>query len=410
MRVIHLSWEYPPRRVGGIAAALEGLCPALARTGIEVHVVTSRESGGEADENPAPNLFIHRVDVGTPANDFVHGIHLLNEQMEYRVEALLNEFKRRDARKKNKAPTLLHVHDWLALFSGRNLKYRHRIPMLATVHATEYGRNGGRIDPHGVSGYVNHCEGELQYEAWRVIVCSAYMRQEITDAFNTPWDKIDISYNGIESNKFDFEFSDEEKRSFRARFAADYEKIIYFIGRPVHEKGAHLLVQALPIVRNQGISAKLVIAGGGGRGHLEALAGNLGVWNHVYFAGRVSDEDRDRLYKVADCACYPSLYEPFGIVALEAMAAGVPVVTSDAGGLPEVVEHNVTGTQTYAGNVGSLAWGIQHALRDPEHARWMADNAKKRVEFVFNWDRIAAQTKDVYARVQAEYETSAFKP
>ncbi len=409
MRVIHLSWEYPPRRVGGIAAALEGLCPALARAGVEVHVVTSRASGGDADENPEKNLFIHRVDVTEDASDFIHGIHLLNEQLELRAEALLAEFNRRDARKKVKPTTLLHVHDWLALFSGKNLKYRHKIPMLATIHATEYGRNGGNIDPSGVSGYVHRCEAELQAEAWRVIVCSAFMRQEITDAFGTPWDKIDISYNGIDSHKFDFDFPEEEKIAFRAQFAAEWQKIIYFIGRPVHEKGAHLLVQALPIIRAQGIDAKLVIAGGGGRGHLEALAGNLGVWNHVYFAGRVSDEDRDRLYKVADAACYPSLYEPFGIVALEAMAAGVPVVVSDAGGLAEVVEHNVTGTQTFAGNVGSLAWGIQHALRDPEHARWMAENAKKRVEHVFNWDRIAGETKETYQRIESEWEQSDFR-
>ncbi len=410
MRVIHLSWEYPPRRVGGIAAALEGLCPALARAGVETHVVTSRASGGEADENPEPNLFIHRVDVDAVPNDFVHSIHQLNHQIELRAEALLNEFQKKDSRKKNKPVTLLHVHDWLALFAGRNLKYRHRIPMLATIHATEYGRNGGHIDHSTVSGYVDHCEGELQWEAWRVIVCSAYMRQEITNAFNTPWDKIDIAYNGIEADKFDFDFPEQERAEFRARFAADWQKIIYFIGRPVHEKGAHLLVQALPLVRAMGIEAKLVIAGGGGRGHLEALASALGVWEHMYFAGRVSDGDRDRLYKVADAACYPSLYEPFGIVALEAMAAGVPVVTSDAGGLAEVVEHNVTGTLTFAGNVESLAWGIQHALRDPEHSRWMADNARKRVEYVFNWDRIAQQTKDVYDRVEAEYLVSAFKP
>ena len=91
------------------------------------------------------------------------------------------------------------------------------------------------------------------------------------------------------------------------------------------------------------------------------------------------------------------------------MAAGVPVVVSDAGGLAEVVEHNISGTKVYAGDVGSLAWGIQHVLRDPAHARWMAENAHERVATIFSWDRIALQTKAIYQRVQSEYEVSSFK-
>jgi glycosyltransferase involved in cell wall biosynthesis len=127
---------------------------------------------------------------------------------------------------------------------------------------------------------------------------------------------------------------------------------------------------------------------------------------HVYFTGRVSDVDRDRLYKVADVAVYPSLYEPFGIVALEAMAAHTPVVVSNAGGFTEVVEHDVTGTVTYAGDAESLAWGIVRVLKNPDFARRMGDAAYERCRMVFNWDTIAAQTKAVYDRVQAEYSVS----
>ena len=92
--------------------------------------------------------------------------------------------------------------------------------------------------------------------------------------------------------------------------------------------------------------------------------------DQVYFTGRVSDADRDRLYRVADVACYPSLYEPFGIVALEAMAAHVPVVVSDAGGLPEVVQHDESGTVVYNGSPESLAWGIVRVLKDPGFAHY----------------------------------------
>lgn len=401
MRVIMLSWEYPPMRVGGIAAALEGLAPALARLGIDVHVVTCGASGGEADETPQPHLHIHRVNVHEHANDFFHWVHLLNAQMEARASALLESF-----RSDVDTPTLLHVHDWLGLFAGRILKYRYRLPMLSTIHATEFGRNNGIHTD--VQRYINQCEWELQFESWRVIVCSGFMQGEVEYALHTPGDKIDIIYNGVETGTFDFPFSDEERTRFRARFAAPNEKIIFFIGRMVREKGAQVLIDALPRVRYNYHDAKLVIAGGGERGHLENQAMYSGMARHVYFAGRVSDPDRDRLYKIADVAVYPSLYEPFGIVALEAMAAQVPVVVSNAGGLPEVVEHDVSGTVTYNGNPDSLAWGITRVLKDPDNAKQMTEAAYTRAQTVFDWDVIAGQTEAVYKRCWEEYKASAW--
>ncbi len=387
-------------RVGGIAAALEGLAPALARAGVETHVVTCGAAGGAADENPFPSLFIHRVDVEETANDFFHWVHLLNDQQEIRANALLAEWEAEGGGE----PVVLHVHDWLSLFAGRALKNRHCLPLLSTIHATEHGRNNGIHTD--VQKYINQCEWDLQFESWRVIVCSAFMRGEVEYALQTPWDKIDVIYNGVEADVFDFPFPDEERAAFRARFAAPNEKIIYFIGRMVREKGAQVLIDALARVRYQYHDAKLVIAGGGGRAHLEQQAQYGGIASHVYFAGRVSDADRDRLYRVADVAVYPSLYEPFGIVALEAMAARVPVVVSDAGGLPEVVQHDQSGTVTHSGDPDSLAWGIVRVLKDAGHARHLADAAYERATTIFNWNRIASDTKDVYARVWSEYAES----
>jgi glycosyltransferase involved in cell wall biosynthesis len=397
-----LSWEYPPMRVGGIAAALEGLAPALARLGVEVHVITSGAAGGEAQEQQAPNLFIHRVVVEQGSNDFVHWVHLLNGQMERRADALISAWRKEPKRKQQ--PILLHVHDWLGMFAGRSLKYRYRVPMLCTIHATEFGRNNGIHTD--MQRYINQCEWDLQWESWRIIVCSGFMKGEVEYALRTPWDKIDIIHNGVEMDTFDFPFEDAEKWAFRERFAAPNERIIFFIGRMVREKGAQILIESLSRVRFQYHDAKLVIAGGGDRGHLEQLARYHGMIQHVYFTGRVSDADRDRLYRVADVAVYPSLYEPFGIVALEAMAAHTPVIVSNAGGFTEVVEHDVTGTVTYAGDPESLAWGIVRVLKNPEFARRMADAAYERCRMVFNWDTLAAQTKAVYDRVQAEYSAS----
>jgi glycosyltransferase involved in cell wall biosynthesis len=139
------------------------------------------------------------------------------------------------------------------------------------------------------------------------------------------------------------------------------------------------------------------------------LAAYIGMERHVYFAGFVPDDDLLKIYSVIDIACFPSLYEPFGIVALEAMAARVPVVVSDAGGLPEVVENNVTGITTYAGNPNSLADGLLRLLHEPDTAARLAGAAYARVQTKFNWDTIAAQTIRVYDRVWAEYLDSDWR-
>ncbi|MBC8139818.1 MAG: glycosyltransferase family 4 protein [Armatimonadetes bacterium] len=389
-------------RVGGIAAALEGLAPALARTGLEVHVVTCGASGGEADEQEAENLFVHRVNVDTQTNDFLHWVHELNARMDARADALVQGWLAEPNAKDN--PIVLHAHDWLGLFAGKELKYRYHLPLLSTIHATEFGRNNGIHTD--MQRYINHCEWELQWESWRVIVCSGFMRGEVMHALHTPYDKIDIIYNGVSPANFEFPFSTEEQAEFKAKYAAPGEKLIYFIGRMVREKGAQVLVESMPKVRAQVPNAKLVIAGGGYRSHLEARARELGMTEQILFTGRVSDEVRDRLYRVADVAVYPSIYEPFGIVALEAMAAYVPVVVSEAGGLAEVVKHDVTGTTTLVDNPDSLAWGITRVLQNPAQARAMAANAFERVETVFNWDIIATQTADTYNRVWSEYTKS----
>jgi glycosyltransferase involved in cell wall biosynthesis len=280
--------------------------------------------------------------------------------------------------------------------------------MVATIHATENGRNNGIHTP--TQGYINHVEWELQLASWRLIVCTNFMRRECQRALGTPWDKMDVIYNGVDSKKFEITLSGHERAQFRSRFAAPNEKIIFFIGRMVREKGVQVLLDALPKVRWHYNDSKLVICGGGYREHLVQQAKTLGVDRSVYFAGFLPDEDLGKMYHVADVACFPSLYEPFGIVALEAMAARTPVVVSEAGGLPEVVEHGVTGTTTYTGNANSLADGILSVLHHPRRAHQMAETAFERVQNVFNWSHIAQQTMDVYSRVWEEYLTSEFNP
>ncbi len=400
MRVIMLAWEYPPRIVGGIARHVQELSEALAQLGDEVHVITAShpDAPAEAVEN---GVHLHRV--GTPfhpQDDFMSWIYALNLAMEARASALLEEANSR-------VPTLLHAHDWMTCPAGRTLKHRYRIPLIATIHATEHGRHGGIHSD--LSRVIHQIEWELTYEAWRVIVCSAFMQSEVHSVLNVPWDKLDVIPNGIHAEKFEFEFSEEERKAFRARYAQPDEPLIFFVGRMVREKGVQVLLQAFPIVKARFPKARLVIAGGGYRKHLEEFVRFLHLESSVRFLGFIPDEELLKLYRVVDVAVYPSLYEPFGIVALEAMAVGVPVVVSDAGGLKEVVRHEQTGILTWAGNAESLAWGILRVLEDPEGAQRRAQRAQKTVRREFNWRKIARQTQAVYKRVWSEYRQSGWE-
>ncbi len=417
MRILMLSWEYPPRIVGGIARHVEELAWELAALkDVEVHVVTCHHDGAPDDE-VVRGVHVHRV-MPYPAdggyNDFVHWVHQLNAAMRDRADILIKDWlaptsasskKLKDPKKlTQKSAVILHAHDWLAHFCAEELKHRYKLPLVATIHATEFGRNNGIHSE--ISRYIDHIERRLITEAWRVIVCSAFMRGEVEYALQTPGDKIDIIYNGVNWHKFDFDFPPAEAAAFRQQFASPHEKIIMFVGRGVREKGCQVLIDAFPRVRLVYPNCKLVIAGGGYRQHLMDQARALGVWEQVFFTGFMPDESLLRLYRVADVACFPSLYEPFGIVALEAMAAHCPVVVSDAGGLKEVVEHGVTGLQTWLNNPDSLSWGLLHMILNPQQAHEMAGNAFNRVESTFNWALIAAQTAEVYNRVWQEYRHS----
>ena len=390
MRVVMLSWEFPPKRVGGIAAALEGLAPAVASQDCIVDVITAGDAGGAPCEAVSSNLTIHRVLVYVETHDFFDWIHRLNDSMYAPAAEVI-----KNARAAGE-DVILHVHDWLTMFVGLRLKDDFGLRLVTTIHATEYGRN------HGIHTDTQHqihsWECELIQRSDSVIVCSEAMRHEIVQHLGAHWHRISVIPNGVDGTKLDAHFSPNERDAFRLRFAGPNEKIVFFIGRMVGEKGAHLLVEAVGKL-HPSLPIKLVISGGGARTHLEQRAQALGIWDSVYFTGRISDEDRDGLYAVADVAVYPSLYEPFGIVALEAMAAGVPVVVSEAGGLREVVEHDVTGTTTYAGDVNSLAWGIDRVLRDDVRAAKLAERAKEVVRTKFSWNPISRATVEVYQNV-----------
>jgi glycosyltransferase involved in cell wall biosynthesis len=390
MRILVLTWEYPPRIVGGIARHVAELYPELVKLGHDVHLITV-EFGQAPGYEEVEGVRIHRVPVAL-ASDFFHWVVNMNDSIGYYGGKLIAEEGPFD---------IIHAHDWLVGDAAIALKHLFKIPLIATFHATEYGRYNGIYTNE--QRYVASKEGHLAYNAWRIIVCSGYMRQELQRALGTPWDKVDVVYNGIRAEKkhrdphFDYQ-------AFRLRYAENGEKIVYYVGRIAYEKGVAVLLNAAPkVIWEMHGSVKFVIVGGGNTNKLKEQAWNLGIWSKCYFTGFMSDEDLNKFQSVADCAVFPSLYEPFGIVALESFAARVPVVVSDTGGLPEVVRHTKTGIVTYSNNADSLAWGILEVLKNPGYAQWLVDNAYEDLEARFSWPKLAYQTEAVYGLVLHQY-------
>ena len=270
--------------------------------------------------------------------------------------------------------------------------------MVATIHATEAGRNSGIRDSQ--QKYINDTEWMLTYEASEVIVNSNYMKNELQRLFGLPYEKINVVPNGV---KLDLYAGIERDYEFRRRYAMDNEKIILFVGRLVYEKGVQNLIAAMPKILANYHDAKLVIAGKGPM--LDELRGEvdyLGLGNKVYFTGYLNSKQCRQMYKCADIAVFPSTYEPFGIVALEAMLSGNPIVVSDIGGLNEIVDHCVNGMKSYAGNANSIADSILTLLFNQELAKSCVEKAQEKVRTQYNWTKIADDTHFIYEKAIAE--------
>lgn len=395
-----LSWEYPPHLVGGLGKHVVELVPALVAEGVEVHVVTPAWNGGLAREQVGGDgkAIIHRAP--TPADvdqyDFYTNARRANHLMRQTAEQIIPREGPFD---------IIHAHDWLVGFASTELKHAHRIPLVVTIHATEWGRNRQHLGSD-MSRAIHNLEWWLTYEAWRVITCSGHMANEVMNIFQVPHDKVEVIPNGVDTSRFD-RLEGIDLSALRARFALPHEKVVFSVGRVVDEKGFHVLADAAPYVLNGAPDAKFVVAGTGpAAAALRRRIEENHLGDKFYYAGYVDDDTRDGLLKLADVAVFPSLYEPFGIVALEAMAAKAPVVTTNVGGLAEVVQHAETGIQVYPNDPRSLAWGILHTLQHPYWARRRAENAYRMVVEKYNWQVIARSTVDLYARIiKARRET-----
>ncbi len=396
MRVLLVSWEYPPVIEGGLGRHVRKLSEHLAGGGAEVHVLT--RGGGRLPRcEERHGVTVHRVrepPFPTDVERFLVWVTDMNEHM----AQLGSELAERGAF------DLIHSHDWLVAGAAERIARDHGLPWLVTIHATEYGRHQGWVDKPPQSD-IHAAERRMARSADGLITCSQYMRGHVARVFGVRRAKITVIPNGVDPR--DLEPIEPGAERLRERFAADDELLVLLVGRLVYEKGFHLALDALaPIIRRRR-KVRFVVAGTGtAEEELKRQARRLGLMRHGTFLGWVGDDRLHALYRIADLCIVPSIYEPFGIVALEAMASGCLCIVADTGGLREVVPGDETvGLRFPARDADALRVLLERVLEDDgERARLVAE-AREHV-LAFDWSAVARQTRSVYDALAPQAATA----
>jgi glycogen(starch) synthase len=388
VRILHLSWEYPPVVYGGLGRHVHALAEHQAAQGHEVVVLTQLPDSDVPGDETVQRVRIVRVPSDAPfvpldETNLMAWVFGFNSALTRAGIALQRSW----------APDVIHGHDWLVAQSATALKDVFRTAYVTTLHATEAGRHQGWL-PTPLSRAIHSVEWWSTYQARRVIACSEHMRWEVNRLFTVPEAKTIVIPNGIDPAQL--RVTPTQRRTIQDRYG---DVTVVFSGRLEWEKGIHTLIDAMRSIRRTRPTATLVIAGRGSKeDELREQVKRHRLGRAIRFAGWLPETELHALVAQAQVAVVPSLYEPFGIVALEAAALGTPLVVSRAGGLAEFVEDGVTGRVFEPGQGKQLADAVHMTLDDPRRARSMARKAKQRVIADYGWAAIAQQTCEVYGR------------
>jgi glycogen synthase len=393
MRVLMFSWEYPPIVQGGLGRHVAGLVPPLAAGETEVALITRGDTGDEDRGGLAVRRVASRPFPPDPVR-FLAWVEQLNRGLRRRGEQLADDGGGFD---------LVHSHDWLVAGAARAVARRRRLPWVVTVHATEHGRHRGWVQRHPQSA-IHAAERAMARDADRLITCSSAMARHVSAVYGLPASRVTTIANGVDSDRLGGPAAGARGAVQRARHAPRGERLVLLAGRLMYEKGFHLALEALAGVvgARRDAAVRFVVAGAGmAEADLRHQARRLGIEDRGSFLGWVEDATLHGLMHAADLCVVPSLFEPFGIVALEALACGCPVVAADTGGLREIVPGDErVGVRVRPGDPGALATAIARLLDDePLRARMAA--AGPAWAAAYDWGEVAELTREVYAQVLA---------
>ncbi len=400
MRILLLSWEYPPQVVGGLGRHVAALSRTLRELGHEVHVVSRAHPDAPMEEWTADGIHVVRVAEAPPVIPFqklVPWVLAFNNGVQAAATRLLRTYD----------IDVVHAHDWLVAYAAAGIKAAFGLPLVATVHATEYGRHQGYL-PGDMNKMIHQVEWWLTYEARRVITCSRYMRRQVGDIFALPMDKVDVIPNGVAMR--DFALPSAEIDAFRRHIARRQEKLVLFAGRLEYEKGVQTVLHAMQRLLDELGPVRFLVAGTGTYSdELKAMVRRLRLRRWVRFTGFLADHELRLHYAAADVAVAPSIYEPFGLVAVEAMACGTPVVVSNTGGLREIVARGA-GLRFTPEDADELASRLLEVLEDPVRAEELREKGLRSVKRRYAWRTVGAATIATYRQAIREEQELTGEP
>lgn len=405
MRILMVSWEYPPVVVGGLGRHVHHLSTALAAAGHDVVVLSRRPSDTDPSTHPLSDQVSEGVRVVAAAQD-PHEFSFGADMMAWTL-AMGHAMVRAGLSLKTHGgqqtwrPEMVHAHDWLVAHPAIALAEFYDVPLVSTMHATEAGRHSGWVSGR-LSRQVHAIESWLVNESDSLITCSTSMSEEITELFGPGQAETTVIRNGIDAARW----------PFAPRRPCTGPPELVYVGRLEYEKGVHDAIAALPRIRRAHPGTTLTVAGEGTQyDWLVECARRHRVRKATRFVGQLDHEELLTLLHRADAAVLPSHYEPFGLAALEAAAAGTPLVTSNAGGLGEAVIDGVTGVSCPPRDVAGLAVAVQGVLNDPVGAQRRAAAARERLTSDFDWGTVADETAQVYlAAKRREREPQPRRP
>ena len=385
-----LSWEYPPRSTGGIAAHVAGLGTALAKAGHDVVTLTIADRPAELEAKPPEGVRVLRALVDLPWLPPAEAVTRI-ASANHAITKLGSRF---GGDLDGWEPDIVHGHDWQLGWAADSLAARYDVPFVLTMHGTERVRHGGQL-PLGHPTDLNSIEWWLAFQADRMISPTRFIVEQLITGFELADDHVTHIPNGIDPELW-------RPADGLATPTGPRPPLVVSWGRVQYEKGFQVLARAMHEVRGRVPDVQSVIAGRGSYlPELQTQVDVEGVSDIVDLPGYLSDIELRQLVHRAGCVVIPSLYEPFGIVALEALAAGAPLIVARTGGLAELVAGTDAGITFEPGNPDDLADAIEQVLTNNELATLLVANARDLVERKYAWSAIARTTSELYSDVVA---------
>lgn len=430
MKVLMFGWEFPPHISGGLGTACYGLTRGMTEIGeVDVCFVVPKTFGDEQPasieligannvavskselqfDNPQQKIDYYEVNshilpyvseeefwelkrsrftgksrfVETDGDlkiDFTggYGPGLLDEIRNYALVAEIIAAKN--------SFDIIHAHDWLAYPAGIAAKRITGKPLVIHVHATDFDRSGGSVNPR-----VYAIEREGMEQADKIIAVSVFTKNTVVEKYGISPDKISVVYNAVEPLS--------EENSLKIEKGVN-EKIVTFLGRITHQKGPEYFVEAASLVLKKMNNVRFVMAGSGDMmNSMIARVAELGISNRFHFTGFLKGDDVSRMFQLTDVFVMPSVSEPFGIVPLEAMQSGVPVIISNQSGVAEILQNaiKIDFWDTHA--MADSIYGMLNYTALSEHFK---EKGKEEVNNL-KWENSARKVVEIYRKAIKEH-------